>query len=215
MQFNMKRGYYMKNNVFRKKSLDRISSPEQLNSYIKVSNPSIWLILSALIIIIVSLFIWSISGNITTKVPANAIIKSSADTPDTLICYVLPENAGNIKKNMDVNICGLYASDNRYITGKVSNVINAKVSRDEIGSISPDAWSSEMLIQDYVEYAVPVIVKINKDTSSVDGYNWVDNDPGDSSFVQENNICKVDIITESVTPISFLFNQPANASKGA
>lgn len=204
----------MNNNVFRKKSLDRISSPEQLNSYIKVSNPSIWLILSALIIIIVSVVIWSVSGNITTMVSANAIVKSSEDTPDTLICYVLPEKASNIKKNMDVNICGLYASDNRYVTGKISNIINAKVSRNELGSISPDAWSSEMLIPDYVEYVVPVVIKINKDSSSSDGYSWVDNDIGDSSFIAENNICKVDIITESVNPISFLLNQPDNASKG-
>lgn len=204
----------MNNNVFRKKSLDRISSPEQLNSYIKVSNPSIWLILSALIIIIVSVAIWSVSGNITTMVSANAIVKSSEDTPDTLICYVLPEKASNIKKNMEVNICGLYASDNRYVTGKISNVIDAKVSRNELGSISPDAWSSEMLIPDYVEYVVPVVIKINKDSSSSDGYNWVDNDVGDSSFITENNICKVDIITESVSPISFLLNQPDNASRG-
>ena len=204
----------MNNNVFRKKSLDRISSPEQLNSYIKVSNPSIWLILSALIIIIVSVIIWSVSGNITTKVSTNAIVKSSEDTPDTLICYVLPEKASNMKKNMDVNICGLYASDNRYVTGKISNIINAKVSRNELGSISPDAWSSEMLIPDYVEYVVPVVIKINKDSSSSDGYSWVDNDIGDSSFIAENNICKVDIITESVSPISFLLNQPDNASKG-
>lgn len=204
----------MNNNVFRKKSLDRISSPEQLNSYIKVSNPSIWLILSALIIIIISVVIWSISGNITTMVSANAIVKSSESSPDTLICYVLPEKAVHIKKNMEVNICGLYASDNKYVTGKISNIINAKVSRNELGSISPDAWSSEMLIPDYVEYVVPVVIKINKDSSSSDGYNWVDNDIGDSSFIAENNICKVDIITESVSPISFLLNQPDNDSRG-
>lgn len=205
----------MKSNVFRKKSLDRIASPEQLNDYIRVSKPSIWLILSALIIIIVSVIIWSISGNITTKVSVNAIVKSSADSPDTLICYVLPENASSIKKNMNVNICGLYASDNRYITGKVSNIVNVKITRDDIGEISPDAWSSEMLVPDNVEYVVPVAIKIDKDQSSSDGYKWVDGDVGDSSFVAENNICKAHIIIESVSPISFLFNQPSNANRGA
>ena len=37
----------MSDQIFRKKSLDRISSPEQLNDYIRVANPGIWMILAA------------------------------------------------------------------------------------------------------------------------------------------------------------------------
>ncbi|HAG12584.1 MAG TPA: NHLP bacteriocin system secretion protein, partial [Ruminococcus sp.] len=33
--------------VFRKKSLDRISSPEQLTDYLRVTNPGIWVVLAA------------------------------------------------------------------------------------------------------------------------------------------------------------------------
>ena len=39
----------MSDQIFRKKSLDRISSPEQLNDYIRVANPGIWMILAAVI----------------------------------------------------------------------------------------------------------------------------------------------------------------------
>ena len=42
----------MKNDLFRKSSIDRISSPEQLNDYIRVTNPSIWVILAAIIILL-------------------------------------------------------------------------------------------------------------------------------------------------------------------
>ena len=41
----------MSDQIFRKKSLDRISSPEQLNDYIRVANPGIWMILAAVIIL--------------------------------------------------------------------------------------------------------------------------------------------------------------------
>ena len=37
----------MSDQIFRKKSLDRISSPEQLNDYIRMANPGIWMILTA------------------------------------------------------------------------------------------------------------------------------------------------------------------------
>jgi len=44
----------MSDQIFRKKSLDRISSPEQLNDYIRVANPGIWMILAAVIILPIS-----------------------------------------------------------------------------------------------------------------------------------------------------------------
>lgn len=46
---------------FRNGSLERISSPEKLNDYIKVSNPSIWIILGALVVMLISVFIWSVT----------------------------------------------------------------------------------------------------------------------------------------------------------
>ena len=35
--------------LFRQKSLDRISSPEQLGDYLRVANPSIWALLAAVV----------------------------------------------------------------------------------------------------------------------------------------------------------------------
>ena len=36
----------MKNQLFREKSMERVSSPEQLNDYIRGANPSVWLALA-------------------------------------------------------------------------------------------------------------------------------------------------------------------------
>ena len=49
----------MDQQLFRKKSLDRISSPEQLNDYLRVTNPSVWVVLLAVIILLAGLLIWS------------------------------------------------------------------------------------------------------------------------------------------------------------
>ena len=35
--------------VFRKKTLDRIASPEQLTDYLRVTNPGIWVVLGAVL----------------------------------------------------------------------------------------------------------------------------------------------------------------------
>lgn len=38
-----------KEKIFRKESLERISSPEQLTDYLRVTNPGIWIILASII----------------------------------------------------------------------------------------------------------------------------------------------------------------------
>ena len=43
------------NTVFRKKTLERISSPEQLTEHLKVTNPGMWVILSIVIVLLLSL----------------------------------------------------------------------------------------------------------------------------------------------------------------
>ena len=52
--------------VFRKKTLDRIASPEQLTDYLRVTNPGIWVILVAVILLLAGVFAWS-SGDAGDK----------------------------------------------------------------------------------------------------------------------------------------------------
>ena len=49
----------MDQNLFRKKSIERISSPEQLNDYLKVTSPRIWVLLVAVILLVAGLLLWS------------------------------------------------------------------------------------------------------------------------------------------------------------
>ena len=56
------------NNLFRKSSLERVSSPEQLNEYIKITSPSLLVILIGILIIVVSGAIWVFKGGIPQTV---------------------------------------------------------------------------------------------------------------------------------------------------
>ena len=38
--------------VYRKASVERISSPEQLNDYLRVTNPSVWIVLAAVVLLL-------------------------------------------------------------------------------------------------------------------------------------------------------------------
>lgn len=91
----------MDNNIFRKKSIDRISSPESLTNYIKVANPSVWLVLVAIMMMLIGLLLWAsiddISDNFSFYILSDG---------QKCVCY-LPENDENLLiGNETINIEG-------------------------------------------------------------------------------------------------------------
>lgn len=60
--------------LFRKKTLDRISSPEQLTDYLRVTTPGIWVVLVTIVLLLCGLFAWSVIGTLETTADATAIV---------------------------------------------------------------------------------------------------------------------------------------------
>ena len=56
------------NSLFREKSLKSVASPEELDDYIRVTNPGVWLLLSVIIIFLLGVLIWGIFGKLETDV---------------------------------------------------------------------------------------------------------------------------------------------------
>ena len=50
--------------IFREKSIQRVSSPEELNDYIRVTTPSVWFVLIALVILLLGMLAWSVFGTV-------------------------------------------------------------------------------------------------------------------------------------------------------
>ena len=57
-----------KNKIFNQHALDKINSPEQLNDYLKVTNPGIWVILAAVITLLIGFIAWASLGKLETSV---------------------------------------------------------------------------------------------------------------------------------------------------
>ena len=66
----------MAKQVFRQKSVERISSPEELNDYLKVTNPSVWMVLAAVIVLLIGFFVWGFAGSLKTTVPGIAVVEN-------------------------------------------------------------------------------------------------------------------------------------------
>lgn len=87
--------------LFRKSSLNRISSPEQLNDYVRVSNPGVWMILIAIVALLIGACVWGVFGRLDTTVRAAAVSRGGIIT-----CYVTEEDVGSIKTGMTVELGG-------------------------------------------------------------------------------------------------------------
>lgn len=59
--------------IFRKKSLDKATSPEELNDYIRVTSPHIWIVLAAVILLLVGMIIWGIFGTVSVQDETGAV----------------------------------------------------------------------------------------------------------------------------------------------
>ena len=61
--------------LFRKKVVDRISSPDQLTDYLKVTGPGIWAVLIAVILLLAGITAWSAVGTLETRADARIIVE--------------------------------------------------------------------------------------------------------------------------------------------
>lgn len=60
--------------LFRKKTVDKISSPEQLTEYLKVTSPRMWIILAAVIMVLFAVIVWGFIGRMETVKDVRVIV---------------------------------------------------------------------------------------------------------------------------------------------
>lgn len=82
--------------------MNRISSPEQLNDYLRVTNPRIWMLLAAVILIVTGLLLWSSFATVESYVTGTA----RASGGDLVVTFDDPAKAANVKAGMEMTVGG-------------------------------------------------------------------------------------------------------------
>lgn len=113
----------MKESIFRKESLEKINSPGQLNRYIRVAEPGMWIVLAAVLVLLLGVVIWGIFGTVESIVPAIVTAEHGS-----VVCRVDETDAQQVQPGMEVRI------------GKTSGSI---VSGIEAGSFAAEFDSLE------------------------------------------------------------------------
>ena len=50
--------------VFREKSIERVNQPEDLDDYIRVTTPSVWVVLIAIVLVLAAILGWMVFGTV-------------------------------------------------------------------------------------------------------------------------------------------------------
>lgn len=89
----------MESGLFRKKSLDKFQSPESLHDYIRVSNPGMWILMAAMVILLVGACVWGFLGTVESTVKAVVHVDNGV-----AICYADDADAERIQPGMRVRV---------------------------------------------------------------------------------------------------------------
>ncbi len=124
--------------VFRKKALERRASPDHLDDYIKVSNPSVWFVLGAIIVFLAGLCIWGFFGRID-DVQKGVVTVSQGQA----ICYLDQSSASHLDPGDAVVVGG--------VSGTVVSVDSTTVpvtalSSQEQAVLSKASWAAKATV---------------------------------------------------------------------
>ncbi len=87
--------------IFRKKSEEYIDSPEKLDNYLHVTNPGVWAVLAATLILLIGVGIWSVFGKLETKMNVAVVAESGKCT-----VYVTDEAVESVVESRTVTLDG-------------------------------------------------------------------------------------------------------------
>ena len=88
----------MEESLFRKDSLERISSPEQLNDYLHVTNPTVWVVLAAVIILLAGMLVWGFFARIDSFASGTAKVEGGTMT----VLFDDEQAASNVEAGMKI-----------------------------------------------------------------------------------------------------------------
>ena len=130
--------------VFNEEAERRLKSPDDVDEYIRISSPSVMLILCACVALLLGILAWGLFGSVTTSVTAKgAVIDGKA------LCFLDEEDAQK-----------LHVGDNASMGGAslaVASVPEAPVSRKTAAQLVDDEYLLDAIMTS--DWAYPVVLE--------------------------------------------------------
>ena len=98
--------------IFNKKATEKLRSPDDLDKYVRVTSPSVWVVLAACVALLVGLLSWGVFGAVTTNVTATGTVVNG-----TAMCLLTADDVAEVNEG-DV----AYVGEKKMTVAKVSSI---------------------------------------------------------------------------------------------
>lgn len=136
----------MAKSLFRKESLERVSSPDQLDDYIRVSNPGVWMVLVTIVLLLVAGIVWACVGQLTDTLTTTLVVQDGRAT-----CYVPEDQIDQIAEGTPIT------AEN--VTGTLEAAESMPLSPDEVAA-SVDEYTAHRIDASAWSYLVDVDIHL-------------------------------------------------------
>lgn len=127
--------------IFTQKAAEKLRSPDDLDEYVRVTNPSVWVVLTACACLMAGLFAWGFLGTAETSVSALATY-----TNGHVVCFLPTDKAASVHEGDVANVSGRQM--------QVASISAVPVSRAEAHEIVGGDYLADSLVADDWTYVV-------------------------------------------------------------
>jgi hypothetical protein len=172
--------------IFNERAARKLRSADDLDEYVRVTNPSVWVVLAAVVVLLAGLLAWAVFGAVTTSVSATGTAVETAAIPQSAKLDVTGQKAV---------VCFLSADD--VVNVDPTDMADVGGQRMKVGGVSPLPTSPE-------EWDGALGSKYLAKSMFKDDWAYAVVFEGDASQFEEGTPLSVVITTERITPISLL-----------
>ena len=177
--------------VFRRSTMNRVASSDELDHYIKVTNPSAWVITLAALLLVGGIIVWAFAAVVPVTVETTGVSMQFPESDEVdVVCWVDETTADRIGK------AGLKASVNG-IEARNATLTDTPMSASEVVKYLGSDFYAESL--DLKEWNYPIIIEPNREMGVSDF--TIDTEMGEAHLVQ------VSIVTSETQPINIVLGK--------
>ena len=126
----------MDNQLFRQKSIDRISSPEELHDYMRVTSPRLWMILGAVAVLLIGFIVYASTARMENTLKIRVTVESVENTEE------YRAESGNLRSSYV--FCSLPISELE--TVKAGMPVRIGSEKGKVGWISTSSEAEELML---------------------------------------------------------------------
>ncbi|MGB3493300.1 MAG: hypothetical protein WBA57_11265 [Elainellaceae cyanobacterium] len=199
---NSDRNSQQNNTLFRKESLERLSSPEQLDQLMQIVSLKSWLPLGTLGVLVMGGLLWSIVGRIPITVTGEGLLVQSSDHGGDLvgIAYFPKAEGDRIQPGMDILLLpsGISAE-----TGGIRGQIDS-VSESDIQSVDDIRKTQSEGNSPLESRPIEAIATLMTDASTASGLE-MSSPSGAGMVIPAGKTVTARVTVEEKAPIAFVF----------